>query len=82
MNPEETMSDIKALFDRAAEKTGAALESARLRIEKARIKNRLSALFEKLGRADYFGEEKTSEIKKDIEATLKQLEAFDELMKK
>ena len=57
----DTWSDIRRMFDSAAAKTGDAIACSRLRLERARCLNRLSALYEELGRASYFAAVRSEE---------------------
>lgn len=50
----DAWSDLRKVFDAAAEKTGSAIAYSRLRLERAKCLNRLNGLYEELGRASYF----------------------------
>lgn len=49
----DAWSDLRKVFDAAAEKTGSAIAYSRLRLERAKCLNRLNGLYEELGRASY-----------------------------
>ncbi len=71
---DDALDSVKRGFDAAAAKTGDAIGSSKLKVERSQVKTRINSLYARLGRAYYASRKGNAEESELIEKIIEKLE--------